>query len=633
MSGIIQVLTLNSGVEGISPPYPEPAILLDIDAAYFTIPPPYETSITGGASYLTQQSNQGSLYFGGNQVTGGDTSWLGGTGDMTATGDFTVECFMNPFSPSDRSPVGTPGFPINPIIWFTAVTWPSPLPTITSLTSSGTVGTMTYATRPSPPYIPGQVLQFTGQSPSNFAGNNRTVLTSTLTQTTFSMPSYTGTATVLGTVFAKVPGINTTVLSNKSDIFTIGDETTGRITFYTKDSNIYYSVFGDPNPVLMATSVFKHSTGNYMNDFNVWKHIAIVRSGSTITTYSDGIAKGTVTLNGTLGNANGFYIGNGNSNGANGTLAAWAWMSNIRYVKDVAVYTGTFTVPTDSLTVTATANPYGGSNTSAISAGQTNLLINNSPAFTGSQVTLTDVADTSSYSNPITRNGTAPPSWQGITPFSTNNARFKRGSGNSSGNYANGTITLVPKVGTTGGYFNMAFPSTDGTLGTNQALVAPDFTGPSWSQGAVWSMFYVYRVPVLTGGRFINNNVVTPEIVLGAFNNKVNTFYFSTSPTNPSSPNDQVWHFNWLSAVGQATTNQWTFTCYSATSSQPTGVFATVNSGTSYSTAWNGIRIWGKSDGYEMVPGDIGLVKVYNTALTLTDVQGLYNNYKVRFGY
>jgi hypothetical protein len=31
--------------------------------------------------------------------------------------------------------------------------------------------------------------------------------------------------------------------------------------------------------------------------------------------------------------------------------------------------------------------------------------------------------------------------------------------------------------------------------------------------------------------------------------------------------------------------------------------------------------------------GDIGFVKVYNGVLTLSDVQGLYTQYKSRFGY
>jgi len=41
----------------------------------------------------------------------------------------------------------------------------------------------------------------------------------------------------------------------------------------------------------------------------------------------------------------------------------------------LGVYTGTFTVPTSSLSATASANPFGGSNTVAIGEGFTKLLL------------------------------------------------------------------------------------------------------------------------------------------------------------------------------------------------------------------------------------------------------------------
>jgi hypothetical protein len=50
-------------------------------------------------------------------------------------------------------------------------------------------------------------------------------------------------------------------------------------------------------------------------------------------------------------------------------------LTNLRWVKGLAVYTGTFTVPTSSLTASSTANPYGGSNTAAVPDGFTKLLI------------------------------------------------------------------------------------------------------------------------------------------------------------------------------------------------------------------------------------------------------------------
>jgi hypothetical protein len=50
-------------------------------------------------------------------------------------------------------------------------------------------------------------------------------------------------------------------------------------------------------------------------------------------------------------------------------------ITNFRWVKGTAVYTGNFTVPTGNLLMTPSANPYGGLNTVAIPAGHTKLLI------------------------------------------------------------------------------------------------------------------------------------------------------------------------------------------------------------------------------------------------------------------
>jgi hypothetical protein len=53
------------------------------------------------------------------------------------------------------------------------------------------------------------------------------------------------------------------------------------------------------------------------------------------------------------------------------------YLTNIRIVKGLAVYTGNFTVPTSELTVTADENPYGtsgGSGAQAIPDGFTRLL-------------------------------------------------------------------------------------------------------------------------------------------------------------------------------------------------------------------------------------------------------------------
>ena len=75
---------------------------------------------------------------------------------------------------------------------------------------------------------------------------------------------------------------------------------------------------------------------------NTWVHIAVVKVGSTMTLYWNGVSKGSGTSNGTFSfNKIGTYNGSYNFTG---------YMSNFRFVNGTAVYTANFTPPTAPLT-------------------------------------------------------------------------------------------------------------------------------------------------------------------------------------------------------------------------------------------------------------------------------------------
>ena len=65
----------------------------------------------------------------------------------------------------------------------------------------------------------------------------------------------------------------------------------------------------------------------------------------------------------------------GNELSKTSASAFGGYITSFRICKGLAVYTGTFTKPTGLLGQTASANPYGGSNTSAIT-NQCVLLLN-----------------------------------------------------------------------------------------------------------------------------------------------------------------------------------------------------------------------------------------------------------------
>jgi len=122
----------------------------------------------------------------------------------------------------------------------------------------------------------------------------------------------------------------------------------GRNTSIT-EINIEY-----PNSYVFVTHPTPvHGTG--------WHHIAIVRSGSTITLYVDGVAGNTVTLSNTIGTTEDFKVGYHTTGGGNHWVDGS--FADYRLVKGTAVYTEDFTPPTAPLeAVTGTSLLLSGNN-------------------------------------------------------------------------------------------------------------------------------------------------------------------------------------------------------------------------------------------------------------------------------
>jgi hypothetical protein len=97
-----------------------------------------------------------------------------------------------------------------------------------------------------------------------------------------------------------------------------------------------------------------------------WVHIAAVKNGGAITLYKNGAVVGSTGSAPNLVTTTTTYIG------SNGTWYVNGWITNLRVVIGVGVYTGIFTRPTSPLALTQSS----GTNISAITAGQTQLLLN-----------------------------------------------------------------------------------------------------------------------------------------------------------------------------------------------------------------------------------------------------------------
>ncbi len=147
-------------------------------------------------------------------------------------------------------------------------------------------------------------------------------------------------------------------------VFTVDDYPSMDIGVSNEGGTFYY----------WANSAFRYSSAGAIV-INTWQHWAIVRQSGITKIYRDGTLRGsqftdTNNINNTVDK---LTIGADNAHATNATFVGY--ITNFRWVKGLAVYTGNFTKPTSALTAIANANPYGGSNTSAIDAGYTKLLL------------------------------------------------------------------------------------------------------------------------------------------------------------------------------------------------------------------------------------------------------------------
>jgi hypothetical protein len=144
---------------------------------------------------------------------------------------------------------------------------------------------------------------------------------------------------------------------------------TGGMAIQVFNDNIYYHI-GGALKATRAITAYK----------DVWRHIAICRNGDHVTRiFVDGVKQGVdiSSDSGALTNLKplvvGAYLqtnGNNSTNGSNFT----GLVTNVRWT-DTCVYTGNFTRPTSPLQATQSANPYGGSNTAAITGVSVKVLI------------------------------------------------------------------------------------------------------------------------------------------------------------------------------------------------------------------------------------------------------------------
>jgi hypothetical protein len=105
---------------------------------------------------------------------------------------------------------------------------------------------------------------------------------------------------------------------------------------------------GDNTNTLVVWSTYTVKiTSSAVFQNNVWYHVAVVRNGTTLTLYQNGINVGSVSNNQSFTSDN-FTIAN--TGGSGGPYPMNGVVSNLRVVKGTALYTANFTPPTSPLT-------------------------------------------------------------------------------------------------------------------------------------------------------------------------------------------------------------------------------------------------------------------------------------------
>jgi hypothetical protein len=344
------------------------------------------------------------------------------------------------------------------------------------------------------------------------------------------------------------------------------------------DSNIEVSSAG-----IFSFSIWHGSLTNRVvstaKSFNTWYHIGFTYSGTTFTAYIDGVSIGSTTF--TRETATSLYYGlcaiDSTTNMGTGAYGAGR-MSNFLFYNR-------------ALSATEVLQNYNAQFNRFIPTVNANLVFNLDAAnYTAMPVNNSTIAGTGSYA---------------ITMTNTN--------GSMSWNSANG------------GVFRKS------TANTSDLFLG----GPNYSSGSqAYTVFMAYKWDGGTAGRLLNANSASPDWLLGLWGDpasRMNIAFNGAFVGSNSTAADTAWHFIWMTDDGLNTTNS--TKSYIATSVAPTGTNGTRNA----SSGFNGLRLYGRystaTTSSEPVTGDVGFVKVWDGALTLSEIQSLHAFYKTRFGY
>jgi hypothetical protein len=181
---------------------------------------------------------------------------------------------------------------------------------------------------------------------------------------------------------------------------------------------------------------------------------------------------------------------------------------------------------------------------------------------------------------------------------------------------------------------SMSWAATNSGIFRKTTANTADFLefGPNYSSATqAYSVMMIYRSVSGTTGRLLNANTGSPDWLMGLWGSGagVQDIFFNGSFIGSSSTaQNGTWRFAWMTFNGTSTTN-----AYASGAAAPTTTHGTKSG----SGGFNQLRLFGRFSNattlIEPVTADVGLVKIWDGALTLSSIQTQWATYQTRFGY
>jgi hypothetical protein len=246
----------------------------------------------------------------------------------------------------------------------------------------------------------------------------------------------------------------------------------------------------------------------------------------------------------------------------------------------------------------------------------------------------------STISNGITFVGSnpTPPTVSATLTFDLDASNYSavptNGSFDATGNYA---LTVTNASSTIG------WNASNGGMFTKSAATAADsiVTGPN-TTSASYTVFMAYQPQNISGGgqgRILSSNsgqdwlLGTYAPAPGSGTMYMNVFYPGSTVWLSSDPTDSAWHLIWATyTLGTGVANLYIASGSVNNTSGPSATYKTVTFAANGNRGFNQLTMWRRPGPSEPGQANIGFIKIYNDALTLTDIQNQWGYYHSRFG-